>query len=105
MGDTRNTQKFRKITKLPTSCPHAPYTVYCTLFASMDHRRISPDLKQCALQLLDQKMSPRAIAEVLGVSAKSIECWRVDYEQYGCVAPPGALLGRPHLLTTPILEE
>ncbi|KAF9448058.1 hypothetical protein P691DRAFT_670257, partial [Macrolepiota fuliginosa MF-IS2] len=69
------------------------------------HRRISPDLNQRALRLLDQEMSPRAIAKVLGIPAKSIEYWRVDYEQYGCVAPPGVLLGRPRLLTAPILEE
>ncbi|KAF9443434.1 hypothetical protein P691DRAFT_679525 [Macrolepiota fuliginosa MF-IS2] len=71
----------------------------------MDHRRISPDLNQRTLSPLDQEMSPRAIAEVLGVPAKSIGCWRVVYEQYDCVAPPGVLLGRPRLLTALILEE
>ncbi|KAF9441937.1 hypothetical protein P691DRAFT_614019, partial [Macrolepiota fuliginosa MF-IS2] len=50
----------------------------------MVHRRISPDLKQRALQLLDQEISPKAIAEVLGVSTKSIERWRVNYERLGC---------------------
>jgi transposase len=71
----------------------------------MGYRNISPDMKQRALQLLDQGWEIERIADVLGVSSKSIGRWLEKYAAYGRVDPPSVLRGRPRLLNVDITED
>jgi hypothetical protein len=65
--------------------------VYCT---------ISSQMKQCALELLNQGWEVGDIVYALGVSSKSITWWEDNYETFGNVAPPSGLWGHPCILTT-----
>jgi transposase len=71
----------------------------------MVNRKISPDMKQRALQLIDEGWELAEVADVLGVSSKSIECWAHHYETHGCVDPPSALRGRPWIINAQVIDE
>ncbi|KAG2344655.1 hypothetical protein BDR05DRAFT_881783 [Suillus weaverae] len=60
----------------------------------MVNRRISKDLKECALTLWDHGWEVKDICEVLGVSRASCFRWRNMFEELGTVArPPSPLVG------------
>ncbi|KIK79419.1 hypothetical protein PAXRUDRAFT_161350 [Paxillus rubicundulus Ve08.2h10] len=61
----------------------------------MVYRKISPDMKQRALELLEQGCEMEQVIEALDVSTRSINCWAHNYEQHGRVNPPSVLRGRP----------
>jgi len=71
----------------------------------MVYRPISADMKRRALQLLEDGWEMRAIAEVLGVSAKSIGRWHNNYNTKGRVDPPSFLRGRRRILSADVLED
>ncbi|KIK81114.1 hypothetical protein PAXRUDRAFT_203582 [Paxillus rubicundulus Ve08.2h10] len=54
----------------------------------MVYRKISPDMKQRALELLEQGWEMEQVIEALDVSTRSlsINCWADNYEQHGRVA-------------------
>jgi transposase len=71
----------------------------------MTFRKISADMKQRALQLIDEGWELEEVAEVLGVSSKSVERWENNYEVHGRVDPPSVLRGRPRLLTAQAIDD
>ncbi|KAE9390260.1 hypothetical protein BT96DRAFT_774089, partial [Gymnopus androsaceus JB14] len=61
---------------------------------------ISKELKERTLWLLDHDYIPEDVAEILGVSKKSIARWKVYQEEHGSVIPPqDPQQGCPHFLT------
>jgi transposase len=71
----------------------------------MVNRKISPDMKQRALQLIDEWWELAEVADVLGVSSKSIERWAHHYETHGCVDLPSALRGQPRIINAQVIDE
>ena len=73
----------------------------------MVNRKISHDMKQRALQLINEGWEPAEVADVLGVSSKSIECWDYNYETYRCINPPSesALQGRPRIINVQAADD
>jgi transposase len=72
----------------------------------MVFRRISQDVKERALWLLEHDYIPADIAEILGVSDRSIRRWENNMEHYGCVLPPPPLnRGRPRILNADMTHD
>jgi transposase len=71
----------------------------------MVYRRISLDMKQRALELVDKGWEAEDIAYALGVSSKSIARWADNYDAYGQVHPPSALHGRPRILNANAADD
>ncbi|PPQ96959.1 hypothetical protein CVT26_005981 [Gymnopilus dilepis] len=71
----------------------------------MVYRQISPDMKRRALQLLEQGWEMQEIAEVLGVSTKSIPRWQANYNDHGCVNPTSVTRGRRRILKSNVISE
>jgi len=72
----------------------------------MVYQRISADRKQQALYLfLEEGWEIERVAAALGVSEKSIDCWKENYDIHGYVNPPTPLRGRRRLLTDRMTEE
>ena len=65
----------------------------------MGYWRISADLKQCALWLLDNGYLAHEVQEILNVSHSSINHWTHNLDEYGHVVLP-PLWDHPHTLTT-----
>jgi len=53
----------------------------------MVYRRISPDMKQRSLQLIDEGWEMEDVANVLGVASKSIRWWTDNYDMHRHVDP------------------
>ena len=62
-------------------------------------------MKQRALQLINEGWEPAEVADVLGVSSKSIERWDHNYETHGCINPPSALRGRPRIINAQAADD
>src|ERR1700728_3294428 len=71
----------------------------------MVYRTISSQMKQRALELLDQGWEVGDIVDALGVSSNSITRWEDNYETFGDVAPPSGLQGGPRVLTTLMTDD
>jgi len=66
---------------------------------AMVFRHISQDLKERVLWLLENDFIPNDVADIFGVSQRSIYRWQANIENYGSVIPPrNPLCGRPHTL-------
>ncbi|KAG1718097.1 Homeodomain-like protein, partial [Suillus occidentalis] len=71
---------------------------------TMVNRRISKDLKECALRLWDHGWELEDICEAFGVSRRSCYRWRRIFEEHGAVEkPPSPLIGRTHTITRALL--
>ena len=67
-----NVDKYKKRNK----CVLAEFPLQSTSVDAMVNQKISPDMKQQALQLIEEGWELVVeVADVLGVSSKSIECW------------------------------
>jgi hypothetical protein len=65
----------------------------------MVYRKISPNLKECALRLWELGWDEEAVIETLTVSQSSIYCWRATFLEFGCVKkPPSPLVGRTRII-------
>ncbi|KAJ7773793.1 hypothetical protein B0H16DRAFT_1239580, partial [Mycena metata] len=65
----------------------------------MVNRRISPDIKECALRLWELGWDRSAICSTLLVSQSSIYRWAALFEEFGSVTPPPSpIIGRPRIL-------
>ena len=65
----------------------------------MGNRRISSDLKECALRLWDLGWDLELISESLCVSCASMYRWRKIFDEYNSVTcPRSGLVGRPRIL-------
>ena len=65
----------------------------------MVFRHISRDIKDRALFLLENDYIPDDVAEILGVSTRSISRWGSNLEAFGSVIPPpNPSRGRPRIL-------
>lgn len=71
----------------------------------MVYHRISDDMKQRALRLLEDGWDIAEVVEALGVSAKSIGRWQDNYETEGHVMPRYPVRGRRRILTSSIMQE
>jgi transposase len=71
----------------------------------MVYRKISADIKCRALQLLAEGWELGEIANVLGVSEKSVDHWLHNYEAHGRVDPPSVNRGRRRLLTQDVIGD
>ncbi|KAF9241396.1 hypothetical protein BU15DRAFT_44929 [Melanogaster broomeanus] len=71
----------------------------------MVYRKISTDMKQRALELLEIGWEVDEVTEALGMSSRSINRWADNYEEHGRVDPPSVLRGRPRLLNTAVLTD
>jgi transposase len=70
----------------------------------MVNRRISPDLKECALNLWDKGWEILDICDTLCVSRSSLYRWQHIFEEHGSVnRPPSPLRSRAHILTRAVL--
>ncbi|KAF9224711.1 hypothetical protein BS17DRAFT_702405 [Gyrodon lividus] len=70
----------------------------------MGNRRISSDLKACALRLWEHGWDVEDICKALGVSRSSCYCWRSIFEEYGMVTrPPSPLVGCTRIITRALL--
>lgn len=65
----------------------------------MVFRKISEDIKNRALWLLDHDYIPEDVCDILGVSSRSLRRWESNVEVYGSVIPPPLPnRGRPRVL-------
>ncbi|KAI0054488.1 hypothetical protein BV25DRAFT_1783481, partial [Artomyces pyxidatus] len=72
----------------------------------MVFRKISKDLKECALQLWEKGWDEEDITDALGVSRRSLFRWRNIMDELGTVQkPPSPLVGRVRIITQAILTE
>lgn len=70
----------------------------------MVFRKISPDLKECALKLWDQGWEIEDIVDTLGISRPSIYRWQAIFDQHGSVIrPPVAPKGPERIITRAVL--
>jgi len=70
----------------------------------MGNRKISPDLKMCALSLWDRGWQVEDIADALLVSRASLYRWNAIFEEHGSVNRPYfALRGKARILTRAVL--
>ena len=71
----------------------------------MVYRTISADIKEWALSLLQEGWNIEETTEMLGVCSKSITRWQHNFEMSGRVNPPSELRGRPHLLSSDVIQS
>lgn len=72
----------------------------------MPNRRISSDLKQCALRLWNHGWELEEISFALGVSSRSCFRWRKNLEAHGSVdRPRSPLRGRARTITRVLLTS
>jgi transposase len=65
----------------------------------MPNRRISPDLKECALRLWESGWSRSDICTTLSVSQASLYRWAKIFDEFGSVnPPPPPIRGRPRII-------
>lgn len=66
----------------------------------MVNRRISPDLKNCALDLWERGWDRSDICSALGISSASLYRWIQIFNEFDSVVkPPSPLRGRPRMIT------
>ena len=71
----------------------------------MVYCRISPDMKQRSLQLIDEGWEMENVANVLGVAFKSIGWWTDNHNTHGCIDPPSVLRGCPCILNSEAISD
>ena len=72
----------------------------------MVFRHISKDVKDCALFLVENDYIPEDVAEILGVSTRSISRWANNLEAFGSVIPPpNPSQGRPRRLNPDMTHD
>ncbi|KAJ7018012.1 hypothetical protein C8F04DRAFT_978156 [Mycena alexandri] len=65
----------------------------------MVNRRISSNIKECALRLWELEWDRDAICSTLLVSQSSIYRWAALFEEFGSVSPPPSpIIGRPRII-------
>jgi len=70
----------------------------------MGNRKISPDLKECALRLWELGWDLELITESLCISWASVYWWRNIFAAFHSVTrPPSGLVGRPRILVRAVL--
>jgi transposase len=70
----------------------------------MGNRKISRDLKECALRLWELGWEELNILQGLAVSRSSLYRWRVIFEEYNDVnRPPSPLRGRTRIISRAVL--
>ncbi|KIM76786.1 hypothetical protein PILCRDRAFT_44277, partial [Piloderma croceum F 1598] len=70
----------------------------------MVNRRISPDMKYCALDLWHRGWTVDDICDTLSVSRASLYRWDAIFEEHGhVIRPPSPLVGRTRIITRAVL--
>ena len=85
-----------------------PHTATCRLTLqltpsspnAMGFRKISSDMKECALKLWDQGWETANIMDTLGISQSSLYQWQTIFDQYGSVKRPSAMPKGPERIIT-----
>ncbi|KDR67240.1 hypothetical protein GALMADRAFT_50492, partial [Galerina marginata CBS 339.88] len=76
-----------------------------SLYTMGGNRRISPDLKECALRLWELGYDKEFITESLCISKTSMYRWRNIFDEFESVQrPPSAILGRPRIIIRAVLS-
>ncbi len=71
----------------------------------MGKRKISQDMKECALRLWEEGWDEHDICGTLDVSRASLYRWREVFDSFGdIVRPPSPLVGRKRLITRAAVE-
>ncbi|TFK63035.1 hypothetical protein BDN72DRAFT_737107, partial [Pluteus cervinus] len=71
----------------------------------MVNRHISPDLKECALNLWAKGWDLDDVCDIFSVSKASLYRWRELFDEFGSVTrPPSPLRGRPRILIRATLD-
>ena len=71
----------------------------------MGNRRISTDIKECALGLWERGWEKPDICDALGISLSSLLRWQDIFEEHGSVIrPPSPLRGRQRIITRAVLS-
>ena len=84
--------------------PSSTHSRLSTCSKAMGNRKISPDMKECALKLWDQGWDIEDIVDTLGISRASLYRWQGIFDQYGPVdRPPSAPKGPTRTITRAIL--
>jgi transposase len=74
--------------------------------ALMVNRRISNDLKECALRLWESGWSQDDICSTLQVSKRSMYRWREIFDEFGSVCkPPSPIRGRQRRISRAVLDS
>lgn len=72
----------------------------------MVNRRISNDLKECALRLWENGWEEHDICAALCVSRASLYRWQSIFDEFGAVRrPPSPLLGRTRIITRAVFSS
>jgi transposase len=72
----------------------------------MVFRKISQDIKDRVIFLLENDWIPYDVADIFGVSTRSISRWRRNVEIHGStVPPPNPLRGRPRILNPDMTHD
>ena len=79
-------------------------TAYIHSDFDMVNRRISPDMKYCALDLWHRGWTVDDICDTLSVSRASLYRWDAIFEEHGhVIRPPSPLVGRTRIITCAVL--
>ncbi|EIN09579.1 hypothetical protein PUNSTDRAFT_33903, partial [Punctularia strigosozonata HHB-11173 SS5] len=72
----------------------------------MPFRKISSDIKERALWLIEHEYAPSEICDILGFSLASLRRWRRNRRLHGSLHPPrNPNRGRPTLITSDIRRD
>ncbi|KAJ7105262.1 hypothetical protein C8R44DRAFT_531000, partial [Mycena epipterygia] len=72
----------------------------------MVFRKISKDLKDRILYLLDNNYIPEDVCDIFDVSPRSLTRWRNNRQQFGSVVPPpNPDHGRPRILNADMTHD
>ncbi|KAF8240126.1 hypothetical protein L208DRAFT_1234393 [Tricholoma matsutake] len=68
----------------------------------MVYHKVSPNMKQRVLQLIDEGWEMQDVADILSVASKSIRRWADNYNTHGCAISVQELIRKT---TTLFLDE
>ncbi|KIJ12947.1 hypothetical protein PAXINDRAFT_136645 [Paxillus involutus ATCC 200175] len=71
----------------------------------MGYRSLSTDMKNRAMELLNDEWTEIEVAEVFGVSVRSLRRWEDNFAVKGEVSPRSVLRGHPRILDAAVMED
>jgi hypothetical protein len=72
----------------------------------MVNRRVSQDMKECALSLWDRGWEESTILDALNISRSSLYRWRRIFREFGAaVRPPSPIRDRTRIITSALMKD
>jgi transposase len=71
----------------------------------MGYRSLSTDMKNRAMELLNDEWTEIEVAEVFGVSVRSLRRWEDNFAVKGEINPCSVLRGHPRILDAAVMED